>query len=267
MMIIYSLCSILRLNNRKAKLARAAKDVSLERLGSSGHLDSPRSSMDDARVSLAARGSVENEATNIEVTASVDEEDMGTSRRNNPARTVSFEPGQYVMLVDEMGNEVGKGLVVQVNGNWCEHNLVQYRICVVDIKELLIDRFSNVLHPLETCNSFYQAEKRFGSMRVLWDLSKLSLYFEPGEYVILVGERGQEIGRGTVFQSRGHWYGEELGQSGICLVDIKELLIDRFADLPHPVEATGNSFYQAEKRVGVMRVLWDSDKLTRLQPR
>lgn len=223
--------------------------------------------MDDARVSLAARGSTENEVTNIEVTAGVDEDNMGTSRRNNPARNLSFKLGQYVMLVDRGGNEVGKGSVVQLNGSWWGNNLDQSGACIVDIKELSIDRFSGVLHPLEYCNSFYHAEKRFGVMRVMWDLDKLSPYFDPGEYVSLVGERGQEIGRGTVFQSGGHWCGEELGQSGICLVDIKELLIDRFADLPHPVEATGNSFYQAEKRAGVMRVLWDSDKLSRVLPR
>ncbi|XP_057782461.1 nodulin homeobox-like [Salvia miltiorrhiza] len=265
------------LNNRKARLARAAKDVrvsydgdSADRPGVSGHLDSPRSSMDDARVSFSARGSIGDEVTDTAVAATVDE-DLGTScaaPRDIARPSPSLEPGQYVMLVDERAGEVGKGAVFQVGGHWCGNNLDQSGTCVVDIKELSIDRFSNVLHPVEgTCNSFYQSEKRFGSMRVLWDIKKLFLYFEPGEYVMLVGEKAQEIGKGTVFQVRGKWCGEDLEQFGMCVVDIKELSIDRFADLPHPVEATGNSFYQAEKRLGVMRVLWDSDKLSRLPPR
>lgn len=114
-----------RLNNRKARLARAAKDVrvpydgeGLDRAGGSGHLDSPRSSMDDARVSLGARGSIGDEAaTDIAVAATVDE-DVGTSSRAVPtASSMSFEEGQYVMLVDERGGEdVGKGEVFQVDG-------------------------------------------------------------------------------------------------------------------------------------------------------
>lgn len=109
-----------RLNNRKARLARAAKDVrvsydgeSLDRAGGSGHLDSPRSSMDDARVSLGARG---DEATDIAVAATVDE-DVGTSSHAVPTTSsMSFEEGQYAMLVGERGEDVGKGEVFQVDG-------------------------------------------------------------------------------------------------------------------------------------------------------
>ncbi|KAH6813999.1 hypothetical protein C2S51_023017 [Perilla frutescens var. frutescens] len=264
------------LNNRKARLARAAKDVrvsydgdSLDRLGSSGHLDSPRSSMDDARVSLTTRGSIGDEVTDIAVTATVDE-DLGTSRaspRDIATSGMSFEPGQYVMLVDERAEEVGKGEVFQVSGHWCGRNLDQSGMCVVDIDELSVDRFSNLPHPVEaTGNSFYQAEKRLGLIRVLWDLNKVCIYFEPGEHVMLVGEKAQEIGKGTVFQVHGKWCGKNL-EPGLCVVDIKEILIDRFAEVPHPIEATGNSFYQAEKRLGVMRVVWDLSKLSRLPAR
>lgn len=116
-------CYMFRLNNRKARLARAAKDVrvsydgeSLDRAGGSGHLDSPRSSMDDARVSLGARGSIGDEATDIAVAATVDE-DVGTSSRTVPTTSsMSFEEGQYAMLVGERGEDVGKGEVFQVDG-------------------------------------------------------------------------------------------------------------------------------------------------------
>ncbi|XP_047981556.1 nodulin homeobox-like isoform X3 [Salvia hispanica] len=313
------------LNNRKARLARAAKDArvsydgdSADRLGISGQLDSPRSSMDDAHISFSARGNIADEVTNIAVVANADEdlgtpcaapmdievtdievvantdEDLGTSRaapmdievpdievvaetdedlgtsRAAPTDiatpSLSFGLGQYVMLVDERGGEVGKGVVFQISGQWCGKSLYNSGMCVVDIKELSVDKSSNVLHPVEgTCDSFYQTEERFGLIRVLWDVNKVFLYFQPGEYVMLRGDKQQEIGKGTVFQARGYWNGVYLEQSGMCVVDIKKLSIDRFADLPHPVEATGNSFYQSQKRIGVMRVLWDSNKLSRLQ--
>ncbi|KAL0459601.1 UNVERIFIED_CONTAM: Nodulin homeobox [Sesamum latifolium] len=170
------------LNNRKARLARAAKDVrvsyegdNLDRQGS-GHLDSPHSPMDDARVASAVRGSVRNDVIDTAVPASVDE-NLGTSvaaPRDTVRSGVYFEPGQYVMLVGEKAEEVGKGKVFQVRGKWCGRNLEQSGTCVVDIMELSIDRFAKLLHPVEaTGNSFYQAEKRLGLMRVLWDINKL----------------------------------------------------------------------------------------------
>lgn len=224
--------------------------------------------MDDARVSFSARGSNGDEVTDVAVSANADE-DVGTSHaapKDIATPSPSFEPGQYVMLVDERREEVGKGAVFQVGGHWCGNDLDQSGTCVVDIKNLSVDIFSNVLHPVEGTYTFSQAEKRFGLMRVLWDINKLFLYFQPGQYVMLRGDKQQEIGKGTVFQVRGYWNGVDLEQSGVCVVDIKKLSIDRFADLPHPVEATGNSFYQSQKRNGVMRVLWDSNKLSRLQP-
>ncbi|KAK4407073.1 Nodulin homeobox [Sesamum angolense] len=172
----------IKLNNRKARLARAAKDVrvsyegdNLDRQGS-GHLDSPHSPMDDARVASAVRGSVRNDVIDTAVPASVDE-NLGTSvaaPRDTVRSGLYFEPGQYVMLVGEKAEEVGKGKVFQVRGKWCGRNLEQSGTCVVDIMELSIDRFAKLLHPVEaTGNSFYQAEKRLGLMRVLWDSNKL----------------------------------------------------------------------------------------------
>lgn len=132
--------------------------------------------MDDARVSSAARGSVRDEVVDTALTATVDE-DLGTSLaapRDIVRSGPYFEPGQYVMLVGEKSEEVGKGTIFQAHGKWCGTNLEQCGMCVVDIMELSIDRFSKLLHPVEaTGNSFYQAQKRLGLMRVLWDLNKL----------------------------------------------------------------------------------------------
>ncbi|KAK6141302.1 hypothetical protein DH2020_024938 [Rehmannia glutinosa] len=173
------------LNNRKARLARAAKDVRVsyegdnhDRQGGSVRSDSPLSPMDDARVPSAARGSARNEVTDVVLTANVNE-DSGTSLaapRDIVKPSLYFEPGQYVMLVGEKAEMVGKGKVFQVRGKWCGRNLEQSGVCVVDILELSIDRFAKLPHPMEvTGNSFDQAEKRLGLVRVVWDLNKLFL--------------------------------------------------------------------------------------------
>lgn len=174
-----------RLNNRKARLARAAKDVrvsyegdNLERQSGSGHFDSPLSPMDDARIPSAPRASARDEVVDTTALAvSGVDEDLGSSF-TAPGDIVrpgpSFEPGQYVTLVGDQAEEVGKAKVFQINGKWCGRNLDNSGTCVLDVKELSIDRFSKLPHPMDvTGNSFDQAEKRLGLMRVLWDLNKL----------------------------------------------------------------------------------------------
>lgn len=91
--------------------------------------------------------------------------------------------------------------------------------------------------------------------------------FEPGQFVLIVDKHRNEIGTAKVFQVRGSWYGKELTESGTCVVDIMELKADRFTELPHPSEYTGNSFDETEQRLGLMRVLWDSNHLTLLSSR
>ena len=90
---------------------------------------------------------------------------------------------------------------------------------------------------------------------------------EPGQYVVLVNGQGEEIGKGKVYQVHGKWCGRNLEELETCVVDIIDLKANRWARLPHPCEATGTSFDQAEKKLGVMRVLWDSNKIYLLQPR
>lgn len=93
------------------------------------------------------------------------------------------------------------------------------------------------------------------------------IIYEPGQFVSIVDKHSKEIGTAKVYQVRGSWYGKELTESGTCVVDIMELKADRFTELPHPSEYTGNSFDETEKRLGLMRVLWDSNYLTLLSSR
>ncbi|KAM1815078.1 hypothetical protein TB1_027688 [Malus domestica] len=82
---------------------------------------------------------------------------------------------------------------------------------------------------------------------------------KQGDSVVLVGANGEQIGIGKVFQVRGQWYGRNLEELRAYVVDVKELKARRSTRLPHPSMATGVSFEEAETKIGVMRVLWDSN--------
>ncbi|XP_028756976.1 nodulin homeobox [Neltuma alba] len=84
---------------------------------------------------------------------------------------------------------------------------------------------------------------------------------KTSQYVVLVDKRGEEIGKGKVFQVSGKWCGKSLEELETCVVDIYELKADKGSRLPYPSEATGSSFADAETKLGVMRVLWDSNRI------
>ncbi|KAJ4828350.1 hypothetical protein Tsubulata_039054 [Turnera subulata] len=83
---------------------------------------------------------------------------------------------------------------------------------------------------------------------------------KPGQFVVLLGGQGEEIGEGKMYQVQGKWCGKSLAESKTCVVDVTELKTDRWARLPYPSEATGTTFGEAETKMGAMRVLWDSNK-------
>ncbi|XP_062171969.1 nodulin homeobox isoform X3 [Alnus glutinosa] len=88
----------------------------------------------------------------------------------------------------------------------------------------------------------------------------------PGQYVVLVDVQGEEIAKGKVNQVHGKWYGRSLEELETCVVDVNELKAERGAKLPYPSEATGTSFDEAETKFGVMRVLWDANRIFMLRP-
>ncbi|KAI3773109.1 hypothetical protein L6452_04308 [Arctium lappa] len=89
----------------------------------------------------------------------------------------------------------------------------------------------------------------------------VSARYEQGQYVVLTDGQGEEIGKGCVHQASGNWSGSNLDESGLCVVDVTYLKVDKWANLPHPCDATGTSFGHAEQVLGLKRVLWDSSKL------
>ena len=81
-----------------------------------------------------------------------------------------------------------------------------------------------------------------------------------------VDGRDEEIGKGKVHQVQGEWCGKSLEKSGTCVMDVVGLKADRWMNLLYPSEATGTSFEEAEKKIGVMRVMWDSNKIFLFRP-
>ncbi|XP_015891659.3 nodulin homeobox isoform X1 [Ziziphus jujuba] len=93
------------------------------------------------------------------------------------------------------------------------------------------------------------------------------LQTKPGQYVMLVDSVGEEIGKGRVFQVHGQWYGRNLEELRTCVIDVKELKAKRGTRLPYPCVATGVSFEEAVTKIGVMRVMWDANRIFVLRPK
>ncbi|VVB07080.1 unnamed protein product [Arabis nemorensis] len=146
------------LNNRKAKLARANKQTGPVRdNNSSGDLaESP------------------GEENTWQQAASSRTPKTG----DNPMRPDGLRQGQQVTLLDkEIGDEIGKGIVLSTDGEWYGLNLETRKLCVVDVMELRgSDLWSTMTIPYgsdDVGRTFGEAKSRFGVMRVAWDVNKL----------------------------------------------------------------------------------------------
>ncbi|KAJ0265015.1 Nodulin homeobox [Hirschfeldia incana] len=147
------------LNNRKAKLARASKHGPARDNNSSGDL--PESPGD------------ENTWQQQKPSTPFADKASATSSSSSEG----LKRGQQVMLVDERGVEVGKGMVFKTDGEWYGLSLETRQVCVVDVMELsgLYD-YSKMSIPYgsdDVGRTFGEANSRFGVMRVAWDVSKL----------------------------------------------------------------------------------------------
>ncbi|PWA96972.1 Homeodomain-containing protein [Artemisia annua] len=88
---------------------------------------------------------------------------------------------------------------------------------------------------------------------------------EHGQCVMLIDEKGQEIGQGSIYLTKGVWFKKNLEELSLCVVDVNELKVAKETELPHECDGTGSSFATAEMILSKMRVLWDSSKLLLIQ--
>ncbi|KAF8672999.1 hypothetical protein HU200_049070 [Digitaria exilis] len=90
-----------------------------------------------------------------------------------------------------------------------------------------------------------------------------SFSLEPGRLVSLVDGDGKEVGRGKIFQTPG----KSPAESRVCMIDVTELRTEKWRELPHPSEASGRTFQEAEARNGgVIRIAWDVVRLAPVAP-
>jgi hypothetical protein len=170
-----------RLNNRKAKLARIAKERGVPYEGEiadkpstpgTAHLgESSESASEDSYLPPAKA------LTALAISKGSRLVSPDSSELSRPlTRSISFEPGRLVLLTDSDGKEVGKGKISLIEGI-AQGRSLDARVCTVDVTELSIEEWREVPHPSEVSGrTFQEAEsKNGGVMRVVWDVSKLSL--------------------------------------------------------------------------------------------
>ncbi|KAL9683749.1 hypothetical protein QQ045_021174 [Rhodiola kirilowii] len=167
------------LNNRKARLARAAaKDVRVgpdgeisfpEKQGgsASGLYDSPESPAEGINGSSAsARGSKTPKITT-----------ENSAPLASPAEGHhAWELGHIVLLINEQGDEIGKGKIHQLQGEWFNRKLVESCTCIIEVTELAgdVSKDSRVPFPSEVTGvTFEETVKKLGAMCVVWDVRKL----------------------------------------------------------------------------------------------
>lgn len=173
------------LNNRKVRLARAcaAKAVCPEPEVQNVIPDK------ESEPTLTPNDSHDNPNEDSYVPRKASQDPESTSRTGNGenfqssqtnlivvgrADFVQCNPGQFVMFVDVQGEEMGKGIVYQVHGEWYGWNLKEQNTCVLDVYELKVAREAILPYRSKAAGiSFEEAETKIGVMRVLWDLCRI----------------------------------------------------------------------------------------------
>lgn len=145
-----------RLNNRKARLARVAKET---RHTSEG--ENPDSPNEDPNMPSSSKPVNQNKPEPKPFISKLDQ--------------LVYEPGMLVSILDRDRNEVGTGKVFQVEGRWQGKSLADVGWCVVDVTNLKVENSKEVLNPSEvTGRTFEEAVTQNGGiMRVAWDTEKL----------------------------------------------------------------------------------------------
>uniref|UniRef100_A0A7N0ZQM5 Homeobox domain-containing protein n=1 Tax=Kalanchoe fedtschenkoi TaxID=63787 RepID=A0A7N0ZQM5_KALFE len=165
------------LNNRKARLARAAaKDVRVGPDGEMGFLEKQGGSVS------GLRDSPENPAEGISGSSSASARASKTPNIITGSSTQlaeghhAWDLGHNVSLINDLGEEIGKGKVHQLQGEWFGRKLLESCTCVIDVTELTgdVSKHGRVPFPSEaTGDTFEETVKKLGAMCVVWDVGKM----------------------------------------------------------------------------------------------
>lgn len=191
------------LNNRKARLARAARESRtpdgenmMDKLGLArsspaisgehpaimgsfyespesnngedfyGALGGPRRGNKSARFSTPINSRSSAEDLHGMSTSDFDFSDharVTPSRHCAPVRFVQCEVGQFVSLRNDVGEEVAQGIVFQVEGIWHGRKLDEQGLCVVEIKKLSVERWARLPHPSDISGNTFEEAESLNS--------------------------------------------------------------------------------------------------------
>ncbi|EOA19928.1 hypothetical protein CARUB_v10000178mg [Capsella rubella] len=158
------------LNNRKAKLARANKQTGPARDNNSSG-DLPESPGDENTWQQKQATSSKDE------TASENPKTGENLMRSSTSSEEGIKRGQQVRLMNDSGDEIGKGTVLRTDGEWYGLSLETKQVCVVDVMEHSgTYDLSKMVIPYgsdDVGRTFGEAASKFEVMRVAWDVNKL----------------------------------------------------------------------------------------------
>ena len=79
-----------------------------------------------------------------------------SSRHSATVRFGKCEVGQFVPLRNDDGDEIAYGIVFQVEGIWHGRKLDEQGLCVVEIKKLNVERWARLPHPLDISGNTFE---------------------------------------------------------------------------------------------------------------
>ncbi|GLT57486.1 hypothetical protein SLA2020_304540 [Shorea laevis] len=125
--------------------------------------------------------------------------------------------------------------------SWAEKlSLHGSEVTCSQLRNWLNNRKARLSRASKEARALLEAEHAFIGNQSQEPIAAEFVQWKLGQLVMLMDEQGLEIGTGNVYQVQGKWCGKNL-------------------------EESGTSFEDAEKMFGAMRVLWDSNKLSRPQ--
>lgn len=207
-MVIVPCC---RLNNRKQRLARLARGVSLVSAGAvvgafgagsprgeppqnsrAAHLQSGDPTFVPAAEPAATIQDCNNQDSAAAPSSAVptlpaDADSVGRPRQDNNREwnahvematpsppPLHFVKGQEVVLLNSDGRELGIGTIDELEGIWRSKRLDEQNLCLVEVTELKVEKETPIPYPSQRGGAtFGQAEALLGIIMVFWNMKDM----------------------------------------------------------------------------------------------
>ncbi|KAL8214920.1 hypothetical protein R6Q57_004369 [Mikania cordata] len=170
------------LNNRKAKLARAdAKDAHAHFVWDDALTEKQTGSWLDCLDPIFESSHEIHQRNLRESVLKICDTQLDTVVV--PTYHFKHEVGQHVMLTNYKGEEIGTGSIHLARGVWFGRYLEELRLCVVDVDDIRVPKWTLLPHPTDAGTTFCQAEMILGRIRILWNSNQLLLILPTDAYI------------------------------------------------------------------------------------